>query len=233
LRLFPLVHDDAAVAAARGLLSPDERRRADRLADAGMARRFAVGRAIVRLAVAGGRDAAAALELGVGAGGKPFCIDPARPRFNLAHTGNTALLAVSHFEVGVDIEAARTLPDVDAMAQQVLSGAECRRLSSIGPADRCRQFLRLWTCKEAVLKADGAGFGRDPRQIDLGPQSFGRLVDRQVELDRVWRVSELDLGEALVGAVAAEAGFSGPVHRLTAAQVRQWLQTGVCPSAQP
>jgi 4'-phosphopantetheinyl transferase len=90
--------------------------------------------------------------------GKPYINDSAL-QFNLSHSGNLALVAISFTEVGVDIEAARASFDPIALANRFLSAADAASLQALAEAERYDAFLRLWTRKEAALKAIGFGLG--------------------------------------------------------------------------
>ncbi len=77
--------------------------------------------------------------------------------FNLSHSGGIIALAVARDGVGVDIEAVRPLPELDAMAARSLAATEHREWTAAPPERRLDVFHRLWTRKEACLKAAGTG----------------------------------------------------------------------------
>jgi len=95
--------------------------------------------------------------------GKPrLAGNPAGPKlgFNLSHSAQTLALAVCREgEIGIDIEAVddRMLPDITAIAGRHFSPAEQGFLLGRSPQDRLEHFFRMWTLKEAVLKAVGTG----------------------------------------------------------------------------
>jgi 4'-phosphopantetheinyl transferase len=45
------------------------------------------------------------------------------------------------------------------LARRYLAASEAEALAAIDAAGRQAAFLRLWSCKEAVVKADGRGIG--------------------------------------------------------------------------
>jgi len=87
--------------------------------------------------------------------GKPFCLHSEAPHFNLSHSGDWVVLAVStEGEVGVDVEFVREL-DTDSVIRRVSSAQEIDMYqNSDSPS---QYFLRLWTQKEAISKACGQG----------------------------------------------------------------------------
>jgi 4'-phosphopantetheinyl transferase len=105
-----------------------------------------------------------ALEYRTLAGGKPVLADGAL-EFNLSHSGDLALVAVSRdLPVGVDLEHPRGFRDEPRMARRICSARELEHLA--GPSDP-DELLRLWVRKEAVVKATGEGLVRLLGQIDV------------------------------------------------------------------
>lgn len=99
-----------------------------------------------------------------------------RWRFNLSYAGDTALIGIaSGHEIGVDVEALRTIEDADALAAIYFNRDEhaAYRRSEDDRDDAA--FLRGWTRKEACLKALGVGLQLAPIELDTG-LSGDRLV---------------------------------------------------------
>lgn len=88
---------------------------------------------------------------------------------NIAHTEHVLVLAISGHRVGVDVEE-RPAPADDpvGLAEIVGTQQEVEELKRLAPAQRAAAFQRWWVRKEAVLKADGAGFLTDPRLVHVG-----------------------------------------------------------------
>jgi 4'-phosphopantetheinyl transferase len=87
-------------------------------------------------------------------------------RFNVAHSGDLALLAFAEGrEVGVDVERVRPLVALDLLALEVLGCAERDALASLPAHARERAFLEAWTRKEAYLKGRGLGLNVEPRAV--------------------------------------------------------------------
>ena len=99
--------------------------------------------------------------------GLPAClVRPAEGRLRLssASRGGLAALAVAFGPLGVDVE--QVDPGRD-MPINVLHRREVAYLLSLPPEDCPRAFARLWTCKEAYVKALGLGFSRDPASFEV------------------------------------------------------------------
>jgi 4'-phosphopantetheinyl transferase len=103
-------------------------------------------------------------------GGKPV-LERGGLEFNLSHSGELALLAVSRGRpVGVDLEHPRSFRNEAGMARRICTARELRHLATAGDAD---ELLRLWVRKEAVVKATGKGLTRPVNEVDV--------LDREVE----------------------------------------------------
>ena len=118
-----------------------------------------------------------------GAEGKPEIAGPggAPPlRFNLSHTrGLVACVVTLGLDAGVDVERpARRLTDPLALARHGFAPAERRALERRSGRARRELFYRLWTLKEAYVKARGAGFLALPARklaCEIGPGGAIRL----------------------------------------------------------
>lgn len=113
---------------------------------------------------------------------------------SLSHSQDLALLAVSRSPVGVDVESTENAPveELGELAELTLSQRERTALGEVSAAERARMWLRLWSRREAVLKA---------RPDALAKRAIGELdVLEDSVLDIT--VEDLELGEGYVGALA-------------------------------
>lgn len=154
-------------------LTGAERARCARFATPELRRRFANCRALLRTLLAhrlGIPPAEVPLELGIH--GKPFVRSDGpgrRLRFNVSHSAGLAAIAVAaDVAVGVDIESMRADIEYDEVARSFFTAPEMAALDAVSGSDRIDVFYRIWTRKEAALKAFGVGIGgADPLQIPL------------------------------------------------------------------
>ncbi|MFM0322495.1 4'-phosphopantetheinyl transferase family protein [Caballeronia glebae] len=148
--------------AAYDVMNAGERARAARFLRHADAARFGAVRCALRylLAVETGDDPAR-LVLEAGEQGRPFLAHPDAPDFNVSHSGDYGLIAVSRKRrVGVDIEEARADFHWRDLAPAVLADTDRREIEAMpDEAARNRAFFDCWTAKEAVLKAHGVGIG--------------------------------------------------------------------------
>ena len=180
---------DLNAPAEAGLLSSDERERAERLLIPEKRRQFIAARAGLRqiLGVVTGRPPEF-LIFGVQADGKPFLEDASGWEFNLAHSDDAALVAVARSPVGIDLERERPLSGMAHMAEIAFSPQEQAELNQLPADDQQRAFFRTWTRKEALLKGYGTGFrlahtfslpvSDQPLTIAIGPWMITDLETR-------------------------------------------------------
>ncbi len=143
-------------------LSGDEHARAARFHFAADRARFVASRTALRHILAEVLHVApAAIKFAHGIHGKPEIAADRNPgdwRFNLSHSADIALIAVTQGRpIGIDIEVLRPLPRQMMEILPSLAPAEQRALGLVPEAERATAFLRCWTRKEAVIKAIGAG----------------------------------------------------------------------------
>lgn len=106
-------------------------------------------------------EAPEAIELLRGERGKPsLATAPERLAFNLSHSGELTLVAVSRGrEVGVDVEREKPARDLIALAERALAPEDAAAVRTASEDERSRRFYALWTRHEARLKCLGVGLG--------------------------------------------------------------------------
>ncbi|MGH8618533.1 MAG: 4'-phosphopantetheinyl transferase family protein [Burkholderiales bacterium] len=91
--------------------------------------------------------------------GQPVLAGPGAPAVSLAHREAWLACALgSAGSLGVDIEVMQAR-DWAAVADSLFAASERAWLLNAGGEERCRRGYRLWTLKEAFLKANGAAAG--------------------------------------------------------------------------
>lgn len=102
--------------------------------------------------------------------GKPF-IGPShgsRLTFSLSHADAIALIGVTAgLDVGVDVERVREIPEWPDLAARHFAPNEVAHLSALASERRKCGFFRIWTYKEAFLKATGEGLSRPLDSFDI------------------------------------------------------------------
>jgi 4'-phosphopantetheinyl transferase len=145
------------------LLSSDERERAARFHFERDRQRFSVTRAQTRMILGGYlQSAPRELRFQHSAREKPSLAGASADiRFNVSHSGDQAVVAVaSGREIGVDIEQIRSNVECEQLAERFFSLSERNFIRELPQGKKLHAFFRLWTCKEAFLKAHGTGLSR-------------------------------------------------------------------------
>jgi 4'-phosphopantetheinyl transferase len=107
--------------------------------------------------------------------GKPCLVGIHGPHFNISHSGCWALIGFSDSRpIGVDIEYMRAAGGELGLARSFFSAAEYRSLEGLDRAMLLSSFYKIWTCKEAVLKAHGAGISEHLKDfsVELTPDGY-------------------------------------------------------------
>jgi 4'-phosphopantetheinyl transferase len=187
------------------VLSPEERERVDRMAHPDLRRRRILCRHALRMAL-GARLGIRAeqVPLRTGPHGKPY-LEPRIPdgntegrwHFNLSHTDHLALLAIGDRELGVDLEELARLGSMEPgpVADRFFAPEERAVLRTRTPGvSRDIEFLRIWTRKEALIKAVGRGLHcpLDAFAVPTGPlPTDGTEVDCPEGTARRWRLFDV------------------------------------------
>jgi 4'-phosphopantetheinyl transferase len=144
---------------AEALLSDDEKTRYRSFVSPELQRRFLAARSVMRLVLAQHLDLdPKALSFVSNEFGKPRLANAKPVHFNLSHSGDRAVLAVSDAApVGIDLERIRSVDHVDLAKRYFHPNELAAIVGRLDAADQRRAFFLIWTLKEAVVKALGCG----------------------------------------------------------------------------
>lgn len=193
-----------------GLLSPDERVRADRFRVSEARHQFVFGRAFLRQLVGACLQIApGTLAFGCGPRGKPRLVQPSwagNLRFNLTHSRSLVAITVARGrEVGVDIERIDNFTDWAPLAALAFSPRELGELRALAQSQQRAAFYHGWTRKEAYLKAvgDGLSDALPTIEVTLAPNQEPQLLGLPGGPDeaRQWTIRRIPLSPGFAGAV--------------------------------
>lgn len=159
-----------------GFLEAGERERFERFIPEHSKLEFLTGRVLLRSVLAlrlGVEPAAVAFE--IDENGKPRLADRSGRdlHFNLSHTRGLVACAVCRAHpIGVDVEIVEPARATVGIAERFFSNAEAAELATLNDDDRVRRFFKIWTLKEAYIKAHGRGM-----RIGLG--NFSIALDHE------------------------------------------------------
>lgn len=181
------------------VLTMAERERAERFIVRARGQAFVAGRSALRRVLAryvGGEPRDLTFEYGPH--GKPSLpAEDAAIRFNLSHSGDKFLLAVSReCEVGVDIEELRTERRLVEIGKRFFAPEEHARMCAEGPDGISDYFYRLWACKEAYLKLHGTGFSFPASDFCVALEPGAPRIEwtrLREDVPSRWRMERIDL----------------------------------------
>jgi 4'-phosphopantetheinyl transferase superfamily len=138
-------------------------------------------------------EAPASLQFELGDYGKPRLTDR-RVSFSVAHTRGLALYAVARdIEVGIDVERIDPARASLLVADTFMSAAESEHLRTCRDDVRAHEFFRIWTRREALIKAKGTGWFDE-----------SSTADAEGGISPGWWLCELPVGRRHASAVAGE-----------------------------
>ena len=216
------------IGALRALLSPAELTRADRFLRREHGRRFTIVHGVLRLILAEYINVAPkAIQFQKNEYGKPFLAHEIPVEFNISHSGELALIALTVGRaVGVDLEQYRERLEMEKISKRYFSSTEFSQLMNLPDSQREEAFYACWTRKEAYIKARGEGLslGLDRFDVAFVPGAPPALLRSDVSSEEVNRWSFIDL--KLQPRYAAACVVEGRVHAL-----RRWDAGKLYPSA--
>lgn len=121
--------------------------------------------------------------------------------FSLSHSRNRVAVALAASPCGVDIEHAHAI-DTLRIAERYFAAPETAWLRTRDTTEMQRDFFRLWTLKEAAVKALGQGLATNLSRLAFALEENGpRLLDDTPGL-QCWQRQEEDF--FLAAAVVSE-----------------------------
>lgn len=116
---------------------------------------------------------------GASSHGKPFALvhgKPAPGSFNVSHGGGHGLIAfAAEGRLGVNVEELAARRGIDGLIAMVLGPNEQAELLAAHGRRKLDLFFRLWTVKEALIKARGLGLSLDMSRFEV-PAAMRRGV---------------------------------------------------------
>lgn len=130
-------------------------------------------------------------------------------RFNLTHSGDGALFAVTlGTEVGIDMEKMGQKPRPIRLAKRYFTEEVVTQLGALSEAEQQIALLKLWTQYEAYKKAQGVGLrggeGLLPLDFKLEVDQF-KSFPSDTGTASGWLVAQLNPANDYVGAIVIES----------------------------
>lgn len=139
---------------------------------------------------------------------------PSPISFNLSHSGDRALIGIADSgQIGVDMEVISDRPDVLAIAKRHFAESEFKILSDADEHRRRLLFYRMWTRKEACLKAIGIGLRAPLSAVVCKLDDRGRVyvsrLSAPLDQTQIWSTIPFDDDAVAACAVIVGPGLQG------------------------
>lgn len=218
--VVPLLIYEPEIEGLRSLLSPDEIQRAYRLKTNLHQTRFIIAHGILRKIISFYVNLLPdQLIFQYSTYQKPYLPSPYTDlQFNMSHSHDYAAFAITqHAAIGIDIE--KILPiQHQEIANRYFSQKENLAISALAKAEQSYAFYRIWSRKEAIIKAIGKG-------LSMPLDSFTVASDDQVENilveDKTWSLAPIHINSEYTGAVACEKSIENILYCDFSAQIKQ------------
>lgn len=126
-------------------------------------------------------------------------------QFNVSHSENVAIYGITcHYLIGVDIEYIRPMPEADNLAKRFFSRKEFEHISQLSSTEKYEEFFKLWTAKEAYLKAIGKGISGGLEKVEISTDETVRFINLPKSDDINYNLFYLTPHHNYLGAIAVE-----------------------------
>jgi 4'-phosphopantetheinyl transferase len=184
-------------------LNPTELKRAKRFHKEIDKNRFIISRSILKCILAAyTKLEVKKIELDYHVNKKPYLASHPSVCFNISHSENYAVIAISNTEVGIDIEYIDDDFDFTNLLSDIFSEKEI--WSILNATNKSQAFYTSWTRKEAFVKGVGKGIDDDFKNIPCldGSHSLDATILKNA---LNWQVNSFELADHYLGAVAFES----------------------------
>lgn len=191
------------------LLSERERERAHAFISRSAAEEFVLARAALRRILGASLDVRAEqVALAAGLLGKPTLVQPSALSFSVSHGGGLIVVAVGRaVALGIDVEPRHENPQRGlALAERFFAREEVEILRALARDKLADALARLWSRKEAYVKALGIGLRVPLSSFALtvtGPPRVLRCAPGDPIEPSSWHLTRLRLRDGLHGTLAA------------------------------
>lgn len=205
-------------------LPPDEHESAAKFRVAAARHQHVIGRGMARFLMAGTDWSPNQIQFRHLDHGKPIVDEPVQIRrpFNIAHTRGLVLCGLGPTSadewLGVDVECLTRKTD-PGLADRYFAPEEIQQLAAVkNQAAKQALFLRIWTLKEAFIKAIGTGLNTPLDQFAFdnvnSPTPTLILKDKSLAQGRQWQIRSLTPRPGFIAAVAVGTVVPNVVPRV-------------------
>lgn len=155
-----------------------------------------------------------------GKNGKPFLEKTQNPRniaFNLSHTFDLVAVGITSFpQIGIDVEFTDSKEINRDLISQISTKEEFKIYEKQSLSLQNKLFFKLWTRKEALLKASGTGLSIEPNQVCVEPNDISPLIEltgNGFTTNSLFKLRDFQVGDFHMGSVAVQTEDFEPIYR--------------------
>ena len=135
--------------------------------------------------------------------------------FNLSHSKDLALYALNwNRKIGVDVEYIQPMPNMNSFAELYFSPRETAFINALSGEEKEQAFFKIWTGKEAFLKANGSGLTEPLNEVEISLETWKTFALNTRGKDKPqtkrWRLEMFDPAPGHQAALVVE-GDSGQI----------------------
>ncbi|MCG9793499.1 4'-phosphopantetheinyl transferase family protein [Flavobacterium algicola] len=183
-------------------LNTSETDRANRFHNKMDSDRFTIYRSILKMILASYTNTSAHnIVFEYGANKKPYLANHPKIHFNISHAEDFAVIAVSSKEIGIDVEYLDKQFDYIDLIPDIFTNDAANSITTTH--NQKEQFYKLWTRKEAFVKAIGKGIDEGFKEVPcIDGQHF--IDSNYHSTSKNWKVNSFLLTDAYCCSVAFE-----------------------------
>jgi 4'-phosphopantetheinyl transferase len=182
------------------IMPPSEIARADRYFQTKDKNRYIISRGALRNVL--GKylnQSSGSVEFGAGENKKPYIIN-SNLNYNMSHSGDWILFAISNTKIGADTELINNAFNYQEVIEDNFSVDEVNYIRESASIER---FYMLWTRKEALTKATGKGLDGDLKLLPCMDGIHFARGDVISSADN-WLISSFKLNEHYTASIASD-----------------------------
>ena len=136
--------------------------------------------------------------------GKPQLSNTKNLHFNISHSGDWVVCAISSSDVGIDVEEIKDNYIMD-IAKNCLTDNEYGQLLYCEQCTQVSKFYKFWTLKESYMKMTGRGMSLPLDSFEVVPTEEGFVLGKSSERPCFFETMEFD---GYIFSVSSERAFS-------------------------
>ncbi len=139
--------------------------------------------------------------------GKPYLVDYPELVFNISHTKELFLIAIStHCQLGIDIEYCKPRHNFEGLVYKCFSSIEREYWFQLSESERLTAFYKFWTRKEALVKATGHGIVLGLDQCIINPNNINQFISIPTSCGSVdnWFINAIELSQKYCAALVTD-----------------------------